>query len=177
LSERLCMPKAYRLALLMHWHDRVGHFASHRLFLTLSPIVYWTELYQDLKNYAQTCPTCNCSKRNFAFKATPLNPLPVVTQPAQCWHIDHKPLTRKTTQGNVAILVFVCAFSNWPILRTVKDMSAKTTADTFFKEVIASHGVPAAIMTDRGSAFSSAFFTHLADLLHIKHIILVWPKV
>ena len=24
-------------------------------------------------------------------------------------------------------------------------------------------------MTDRGSAFSSAFFTHLADLLHIKH--------
>jgi len=170
LSERLCIPKAYRLALLMHWHDRVGHFASHRLFLTLSPIVYWTELYQDLKNYAQTCPTCNCSKRNFAFKATPLNPLPVVTQPAQCWHIDHKPLTRKTTQGNVAILVFVCAFSNWPILRTVKDMSAKTTADTFFKEVIASHGVPAAIMTDRGSAFSSAFFTHLADLLHIKHI-------
>jgi len=51
----------------------------------------------------------------------------------------------------------------------IKDMSAKTTADTFFKEVIAAHGVPAAIMTDRGSAFSSAFFTHLADLLHIKH--------
>jgi len=92
-----------------------------------------------------------------------------VTQPAQCWHIDHKPLTRKTTQGNVAILVFVCAFSNWPILRAVKDMSAKTTADTFFKEVIAAHVVPTAIMTDRGSAFSSAFFTHLADLLHIKH--------
>jgi len=22
LSERLCIPKAYRLALLMHWHDR-----------------------------------------------------------------------------------------------------------------------------------------------------------
>ena len=55
LSERLCMPKAYRLALLMHWHDRVGHFASHRLFLTLSPIVYWKELYQDLKNYTVVC--------------------------------------------------------------------------------------------------------------------------
>jgi len=63
----------------------------------------------------------------------------------------------------------VCAFSNWPILRAVKDMSAKTTADTFFKEVIAAHGVPAAIMTDSGSAFSSAFFTHFSDLLHIKH--------
>jgi len=126
-------------------------------------------LYQDLKNYAQTCPTCNCSKRNFAFKPTPLNLLPVVTQPAQCWHIDHKPLTRKTTQGNVAILVFVCAFNNWPILRAVKDMSAKTMADTFFKEVIAAHRVPTAITTYRGSAFSSAFFTHLADLSHIKH--------
>ena len=92
-----------------------------------------------------------------------------MTQPAQCWHIDHKPLTRKTTQGNVAILVFVCAFNNWPILRAVKDMSAKTMADTFFKEVIAAHRVPTAITTYRGSAFSSAFFTHLADLSHIKH--------
>ena len=48
-------------------------------------------------------------------------------------------------------------------------MSAKTTADTFLKEVIAAHGVAAAIMTDHGSALSSALFTRLADLLHIKH--------
>jgi len=40
LLERLCIPKAYRLALLMHWHDKVGHIASHRLFLTISRIVY-----------------------------------------------------------------------------------------------------------------------------------------
>jgi len=34
---------------------RSRHFASHRLFLTLSPIVYWKELYQDLKNYTVVC--------------------------------------------------------------------------------------------------------------------------
>ena len=33
----------------------------------------------------------------------------------------------------------------------IKDMSAKTTADTFFKEVIAAHGVPAAIGAVSGS--------------------------
>jgi len=64
-------------------------------------------------------------------------------------------------------------------------MSAKTTANTFFKEVIAAHGVPAATITDRGSAFSSALFTRLADYYTLStecrpvkpRAQMVWPKV
>jgi len=41
VSERLCLPQQYRGLLLRHFHDKLGHFAVERLFLTLFSTIYW----------------------------------------------------------------------------------------------------------------------------------------
>ena len=89
--------------------------------------------------------------------------------PFEQFQLDHKDLPRVTGEGSVAILCMIDSFSGWPVCRAVKNMSAETTAKTFFESVVVNYGVPRSIVTDRGAAFCSKFFGTLAKLLGVKH--------
>ena len=64
---------------------------------------------------------------------------------------------------------FVDAFSNWPIICSVPDCSAETTARVFVEAVVSNFGIPQTTMSDRGSAFTAAFFKETMRLLGITH--------
>ena len=64
---------------------------------------------------------------------------------------DYKPLVRPTKLGNTAILIFIDAFSNWPILIPVKE-AAETAATAFVENVVTFFGQPEIIGTDKGGA-------------------------
>lgn len=85
----------------------------------------------DVKDFCKTCDVCHKSKRDFAYRTRPLNPLPMAQGPFKFWNIDHKDLCRKTSSGSVAVLCCIDAFSEWPILAAVKSMDAETTAKIF----------------------------------------------
>jgi len=167
--ERLCVPKVHRHMLLRYYHDNFGHAAVERLFLSMYSVIYWKSMYPDIRDFCKTCDTCHKSKRNFAHRTRPLNPLPVANGPFKVWNIDHKDLCRKTNNGSVAILCCIDAFSGWPVLAPVKTMDAETTAKVFFKEVISKFGIPEMVISDRGASFCSKFFSTLMTLLKVKH--------
>ena len=155
--------------LLKYYHDNFGHAAVERLFLSMYSVMYWKSMYIDTKDFCKTCDTCHKSKRNFAHRTRPLNPLPIAKGPFKVWNIDHKDLCRKTNNGSVAILCCIDAFSGWPVLAPVKNMDAETTAKVFFKEVISKFGIPEMVISDRGASFCSKFFSTLMTLLKVKH--------
>jgi len=126
-------------------------------------------MYMDVKDFCKTCDICHKSKRDFAHRIRPLNPLPVAQGPFKIWNIDHKDLCRKTNNGSVAVLCSIYAFSGWPVLAPVKSMDAETTAKTFFKEVVSKFGIPDIVISDRGTSFCSKFFSTLMTLLNVKH--------
>ena len=99
------------------------------MYLTLSHQFYWRTLYKDVVALCQTCDLWQRSKRHFGRKVTPLNPILSPSVPFQFLSCDHKVLCRKTRQGNVAILCIIDQFSGFPILKAVKDCSARTTAE------------------------------------------------
>jgi len=168
-TERLCIPLSYRHAVLKSFHDRLGHSGVKNLFLMLTQQVYWKNLYADVCDYVATCDTFLRAKRNFGFRATPLNPLAVPSEPAEIWSLDHEVLSRKTKLGNVAILCCIDQFSLWRVIKCVQDVSAATTARVFFEHVIAVWGVPRFLMTDKAGSFMGGLFAELAKLLQIKH--------
>jgi len=91
----------------------------------------------DVKDFCKTCDVCHKSKRDFAHRTrplNPLNPLPVAQGPFKIWNIDHKDLCRKTNSGSVAVLCCMDAFSGWPILAHINSMDAETTAKTFLRK-------------------------------------------
>jgi len=167
--ERLCIPKIHRHTLLKYYHDNFGHAAVERLFLSMYSVIYWKTMYMDVKDFCKTCEVCHKSKRDFAHRVRPLNPLPVAQGPFKIWNIDHKDLCRKTNNGLVAVLCCTDAFSGWPVLAPVKSMDAETTAKTFFKEVVSKFGIPDIVISDRGASFCSKFFSTLMTLLNVKH--------
>ena len=106
-------------------------------------------MYADVREYVNTCDTCLRSKRNFAFRATPLHPLEPASYPFQVWAMDHKVLSRSTKEGNVGIPCCIDSFSCWPVLRAVPDFTAITTAKIFFQDI-----VPQLIITDKAQSFT-----------------------
>ena len=95
-------------------------------------------MYVDAKDFCKTCEVCHKSKRDFAHRTRPLNPLPVAQGPFKIWNIDHKDLCRKTNSWSVAVLCCIDVFSGWPVLAPVKNMDAETTAKTFLKRLFQS---------------------------------------
>ena len=83
--------------------------------------------------------------------------------------VDHKVLSRNTKQGNMAILCIIDQFSGFPILKAVKDCSAKTTAETLFRECLSLFGCCEILLSDSGPAFVAQLFKELTKFLHIKH--------
>ena len=53
------------------------------------------------------------------------------------------------------------------ILDTLKKIDAKTVAQLFIDCVFHDHGLPKSIVLDRGSAFVSALWAHICQLLGI----------
>ena len=89
--------KKVSYALVKYYHERFGHFAVERLFLTLFSMIYWRNMHMDIRDFCQTCDTCLQAKRDYSHKTRLLNPLQVAEGPFHTWAIDHKDFCRKTT--------------------------------------------------------------------------------
>jgi len=167
--ERLCVPNKYRFDLLTYFHNNLGHPGVQRLFRSLMQSHYWKKLFYDCYEFCKSCDLCLRAKRNFGARLPPLHPLPVPDKPFSWWCLDHKNLTRKTNQGNVALLVCVEMFSGWPVVIPVPDLTAATTARVFFRHVISVYGAMPYLMTDKSTSFVASFFSQLAKLMKITH--------
>ena len=106
----------------------------------------WQSMYPDVQSYSKTCDVCQRSKINYKKSMLPLNPLPVASRPFQAIHIDDKTLPRTTKQGHCALLCCIDAFSKFPIVTPVSDLSAVTSAKILTRDVISLFGVPEVIV-------------------------------
>jgi len=167
--DRLCVPKKGRAEILFRVHDVCVHSGRSKTFLSASNCFYWKTLFGDIHLYVKTCDLCQRSRRNFAHRVQPLHSLEVPDRPFSHISLDFKTLTRRTKQGNVAILVCVCQFSFYPYLIPCKDMTALTTAKALCEHVIPNEGIPRILNSDRGINFTSDLFKYLARFLNIHH--------
>ena len=81
LNHRLCVPKKYPQSLLQTFYDNLGHYATRRLYLSVSQRLFWQNLYPDIQTYVDSCDTCQRSKINYKKRTSPLNPLAPETTP------------------------------------------------------------------------------------------------
>jgi len=72
--------------------------------------------------------------------------------------MDHKILTRTTTNGNTAILVVVESFTGFVHLIPVKNTTTETTAEALINNVIPLWGVGWTLYSDKAPSFMSGLF-------------------
>ena len=170
---RLALPQKYLAEVVAQAHD-MGHFSKERNFEFLRTRFYAKNLWDAVSGYQKSCDKCQRMKRDLSKVTDKLHSLETPIQPNQMWAVDHMILSRPTTEGDTAIIVFIDAFSKWPIVRLVKNTSAVEAARVFVENIVSIFGLnpngKLVLNSDKGAAFTSKFFQKICELLNVRLI-------
>ncbi|KAM4057637.1 reverse transcriptase (RNA-dependent DNA polymerase) [Hirsutella rhossiliensis] len=148
--ERIWVPnhEPLRTRLMQETHDSTlaGHPGRDMLKSLLSRKFYWPGLDSDVRQF----------KRRGLLK-----PLPI---PDRIW----SELSIDFSNGSTNLMVVTDRLSKSVVLESLKDITAETTARALLRNVVQHHGVPRAIVTDRGTQFTSRLWQRLCELLRVK---------
>jgi hypothetical protein len=178
---RLCVPRSLFAPFLEMAHDRHNHAGVERTYQRLRQSYFMKGSSAVIRDYIQHCPSCMVNKPN---NHTPSGKLIPITAPASPWELvtmDFVVKLPKCTPKNglwaqltgkpdlpaydsfltitdklTKYVVIVPGCENW---------DAKQWAAAYFDRVFPTFGVPAAIISDRGSVFVSMFWTTVFNLM------------
>jgi hypothetical protein len=174
---RIYVPEepALRQEILFQYHDTriAGHFGARRTHEQINRLYYWPSLNHDVHEYIKTCAVCQKNKAPRHSKYGQLAPLPIpkeIFEEVTLDFITDLPPARNRS-GCVfdAILVIVDRFSKMALyVPAQKTWDAKQFADAYFDNIILKYGIQKGIVSDRGSIFTSAFWTEICYQLQVK---------
>lgn len=157
--------------ILREYHDSViyGHLGAGKTAKAIAASYYWPKLPSQTQAYVRSCPTCQRAKpRNHR----PLGLLQPLEIPAERWDcvtmdlITHLP---ETERGYDAVFTVVDKLSKYTyFLPTTTSIDAPGLAQLFFNQVLANHGLPKTIVSDRDPRFTSKFWDALFKLCDTK---------
>lgn len=173
VDDRLCLavPRSARWQICRANHDEIGHLGYAKTLERIQHLYWFPKLRKFVKKYVAACLECAYNKDDASKqKSGHLYPIEKVQIPFHTIHLDHLGPFVRSKNGNTHILTIVDAFTKYVFIRAVKDVKTKTTVKVLEK-IFYDFGVPARIVSDRGTSFTSAAFQTFAKTLGIKHIL------
>ncbi|EDN07175.1 hypothetical protein HCAG_03706 [Histoplasma mississippiense (nom. inval.)] len=168
--------RAVRQELLRIHHDdpHAGHFGLEKTEELLRRKYVWDKLRTDVKEYVETCDVCQRIKVPRHKQYGELAPLPVPKGPWQDLSMDFIVDLPKSTRvkGYDSILVIVDRFTKMAkYIPTHKKVKAPELADLFLDAIIRDHGSPKSLVSDRGSLFTSKYWSAFCYHLTIRRLL------
>ena len=159
-GTRVIVPSKLRVRLLQELHR--DHSGVWKMKAVARSYFWWPGLDKEIERVASSCVECQSVKN--APPSAPLHPWVWPTKPWERVHLDFAGPFQNTT-----FLVAVDAHSKWP---EVFIMSSTTSAATIgvLRQLFAAYGLPAQVVTDNGSQFTSDEFATFMKMNGIKHI-------
>lgn len=167
---RLWVPEfePLRTRLLQETHDSTitGHPGRDVLYALLSRRFYWPSIASDVRRFAGNCDRCGSSRVWRDRRQGLLKPLPI---PERKWReismdfIQELPMSAGCTN----LLVITDRLGKGVILEPCDKIDAPTIARKFIRIFYAYHGIPSAIVSDRGNQFVRDFWSRFCELLKI----------
>ncbi|XP_017479034.1 PREDICTED: uncharacterized protein K02A2.6-like [Rhagoletis zephyria] len=145
-GSRVIIPPKYRNQILELLHGHHPGICAMKAYAR--SYVWWPELDKQIE-----MKVAQCEQRQIIGENPPAAPrqhIPSTDQPWETLHIDFA----GPFQGNT-FLVVVDAMSKWLEVKIVSNMSSMEVKHKL-REIIATHGLPKRIISDNGTAFSSA---------------------
>lgn len=85
-----------------------------------------------------------------------------------CGSFDHLGPFHETPSGHKNSIVAIENISRYVVVRPVRPISAKETADMLIQEIILRFGPPKYLTSDRGSAYTSTIFTETYKIMVVQ---------
>jgi len=156
-----------------HHDDRLaGHFGVEKTLELLKRKFYWGSIAKDVKGYISTCDIC---QRVRVTRHRPYGEMQALPLPAGPWQeitmdfIVKLPPSKRGDSVSDSILVIVDRYTKmakyFAVLETI---TAPQLAELFFDKIVTQYGTLKGIVTDRGSVFTSAFWSEVCFYAHVK---------
>ena len=165
----VAVPASLRHKLFEEAHGGLfsGHLREAKIYSQLRKHYWWPGMRSDIRKWCKACLVCATRKIGQATKP-PLCPIPVAGS-FDCVGVDVLQLPH-TLDGNQYAVVFVDYLTKWPEVFAVPDQTAETIANLFVKEIISRHGVPAKLLSDRGTNFLSELMQEICKLMGTEKV-------
>ena len=161
---RIIPPTSHRKKLFDEEHSGLlsGHLRDAKMHGQLNRHYWLPGMRTDIRRWCKACITC-ASRRIGRAERPPMTPIPV-SGPFD--RVGDDVVQFPTSyDGNKYAVVFIGYLTKWPEVFTVLDQTAVTIAHLLVEGVICRHGVPAELLSDRGSAFLSALLQGVYSLM------------
>ena len=159
-GSRVVVPPAGHEKILKELHQ--GHPGITRMKGLARGFVWWPGMDRQLEDLVKSCPNCQLNQKSPA--GAPLHPWEWPQRPWTRLHIDYAGPFR----GKM-FLITVDAYSKWIDAQVVNAATSYKTVE-HLRSVFATHGIPAMIVIDNGSAFTSYEFAEFTQKNGIRHI-------
>ena len=169
--ERLCVPAAC-LSVFMRAHHCLptgAHRGRSALVSTLRSLIHAKQLDKKCSRFVAACEKC--------LRNRPLNrraaPLPRSIEPPlgrwTDWSLDFVTELPRTSSGFDTVLTVTDRFSKTRrFIPTVNSVDAAGTVDLLLRNVVAYHGFPVSLLSDRDARFTAAVWTGLFKRAGVK---------
>ena len=146
-----------------------GHPGPERTYLKLSSEWYWPHMLKGIKSYIHDCKPCRRNKPRLTKTPGLLEPLKIPDARWQDISMDFILELPKTKSGFNSIWVVVDRLTKRThFIPTRTTVSAEEVAHLFIEHIFRHHGMPATIVSDRDSKFTSKFWSELLTSLGTK---------
>ena len=166
--------QAVREELISRNHDDplAGHFGTDKTLELIQRKYYWPACGEQVRNYVKTCDVCQRTKVPRHKPYGELKSLPATNIPWKEITMDFvtglpSSKRRGVVYDSILVVVDRCTKMARYIPVTTK-ITAVELAETFFEEIVLRYGVPGGIVSDRGSVFTSAFWSAVCYHAKIK---------
>jgi len=170
---RLVVPRTLVADVLESVHSDVmaGHQGIRRSLSRCARSYFWTGWRRDVTNFVNACKSCQQRKN------PPTRQLPKLhvrsTGPNDLVAMDLQGPLNITPLGNQYILVIQDIFTKFVVATPLIDASADAVSRIFLAFWVGPFGVPARLLTDNGSNFTSDL---MADLFIVLRIQKIWTS-
>ncbi|CAG8660195.1 2946_t:CDS:1, partial [Paraglomus occultum] len=143
-----------------------GHLGMQATIKKIQERYWWPGLVGEVQKFVSTCDQCQREKK--PEKAKDIYPI-VATRPFQIVGIDHVGPLHLTKKGNLYLIVAQDYFTKWPIAQPTQTTNTDEALEFVHNHIMTVYGAPEQIISDKGTAFTSAQWKRAMKKWGIKH--------
>ena len=169
--SQLVVPQSMKYEILSNVHNHVAgaHFGVRKTFQKLKQRYWWPSMLKDVEHWCKSCVDYAMKKSPRNTKRAPPLPLPVEGAFDRVT-VDVLGPFKPSSRQNRYIVVFSDYLTSWCEAFPVPSVEAFVIARLLVDEIIARHGAPRVLLSDRGTDFLSELVAEVCKNFQIQKV-------
>ena len=169
LCVQVVIPASLRHEVLVACHDHctASHLGITKTYDKIRARYYWPNMFKDIEHWCNSCVDCAMKKIPRGHRRAPLLPIPVEGAFDRV-AMDILGPFPETHDGNRYIIVISDYYTRWPEAFALPSTEASRIAHILVDEILARHGAPRALLSDRGPNFLASIVKEVCKMMNTR---------